>query len=144
MWTTKLKLISESLWNRHFQIDQRRARATGGAVIRVVSTEDEVKLNSISDQAAHLFGKWWLTEKVEKRYELNSWTFERFKRSGWTNCWKVESNFLESTLRTWRACLSGNSSRYHSSNHRMNFFQSSGEATTIKQFSVYLEGGSGL
>ena len=56
----------------------------------------------------------------------------------------VEYNFFESTLGTWRGCLSGNSSRYHFSNLRMNFFQSSEKATTIKQFSIYLEGGSGL
>ena len=49
---------------------REQARATEGAVIRLVSTEDEAKLNGISDQAPHLVEKWWLTEKVEKWKEI--------------------------------------------------------------------------
>ena len=68
MWTTKMKLITISLWNR--QIDHQRAKATKGAVVRLVSTEDEAKLNGILDQAPHLVEKWWLIEKVEKWKEI--------------------------------------------------------------------------
>ena len=120
MWTTlsNLKLTTKSLWNWHFQIDHLGNWERS----ELDWCQLKMKQNWTALRSRHPNLDDWLRRlNSEKRSDLNSSTFEFYKISGWIFFELIlsESNFLESTLRTWRDVKVGNYSRYHFSNLRM-------------------------
>ena len=120
MWTTlsNLKLTTKSLWNWHFQIDHLGNRERS----ELDWCQLKMKQNWTALRSRHPNLDDWLRRlNSEKISDLNSSTFECYKISGWIFFEVIlsESNFLESTLRTWRDVKVGNYSRYHFSNLRM-------------------------